>query len=113
MMEFSVILEPENIGGDWLLKGRCITDLFVNGRFTELVRFDFPENGTQENLPIEGETWEVDLKIEKISAYQHEFEKINAGMTAAVTVSGDGEKLASNWLAPSKLNVCVLRGRMD
>ncbi|MGV1761850.1 hypothetical protein ACQZ6F_31800 [Rhizobium sp. A22-96] len=111
MIEFSVVLEPENAGSKWLLKGRCITDLVLNGRFTELIRFDFPVNGTAENSPIEGEVWALDLTIEKISAYEREFDKINAGMTAAVIVSGEGGRLTSNWVAPSRLSVCILRGK--
>lgn len=108
IIEFSVVLQPEKFGDRWLLKGRCLTDLVVHGRFLELVRFDFPKG-----LPIQGDSWAVNLKIETISAYQHEFEKINAGMTAAVAVSGEGENLAANWLSPSTLHVCVLRGRLD
>ena len=88
-MEFIVSGTPEQKNGAWHVVGRCSSSVVRGERFTKCVPYKVQRNSENEVITTYGVEWIVDLVVEKIIAYKHEFEILDSGMTALLVLSGD------------------------
>lgn len=88
-MEFIVSENPRLIDGLWHLVGRCSSTVIKGERFTRCAPYEVTRNGANETVTRYGAPRIVELTVEKIIAYKHEFDSLDPGMTALLLVSGD------------------------
>jgi hypothetical protein len=96
MVEFGIAHEATKCGDDWYVIGRCVTDIRVGDRFAKFVphlKVGGPELDTIKFLTLDDAALPIDLTITKIEAYGKVFDQWSAGMTAGITLRGDGENL--------------------
>lgn len=93
-MEFVVSENPRLIDGLWHLVGRCSSTAIKGGTFTHRTPYEVTRNDVNETVTRYGESHTVELTVEKIAAYGHEFYILDPGMTALALVSGDASSVA-------------------
>jgi hypothetical protein len=75
--------------------GRCETSLRLGDRFLYSAHYTAKLSGEIVYMTLVGSVG-INCSVEKITSYRHEFEELNAGMTALVVLSGDVEKIVNN-----------------
>jgi len=104
-LQFIVCGTPEFKEGLWQIVGRCTSDVHVGKRFLEY--FPYTVIRSPDNLEIQSEYGTprpINLLVEKIVAYRHEFETLSSGMTCLLIASGDASDLTDD---------VILRGASD
>ncbi len=97
MVEFGIADDPEHIGDEWHVIGRCVTDIKIGDKFTEFVPHRKIEG--EPGLGVQYVTdpaVPLNLTITRILAYGKELEEWSAGLTAKLVLIGSGDNLASN-----------------
>lgn len=95
-MEFVVSETPELAGEAWSIVGRCSTAIVHGHRFTKCTPYQTHRNMNNELVTSYGESFDVDLCIEKILAYKYELDVLDTGMTALLIVTGDASSVREN-----------------
>ncbi|MBN8737916.1 MAG: hypothetical protein J0H86_00230 [Xanthomonadaceae bacterium] len=93
-MEFIVSESPKLVDGLWHLIGRCSSTVIKGGTFTLCTPYETARNDANETVTHYGEPHTVELTVEKIVAYKHEFDTLDPGMTALLLISGDASSVA-------------------
>lgn len=102
-MEFGINTVSPVTNREALITGRCFYGkISVGARFRRaFVVILSPDESTSERRLIAN----VDLRITKIEAYGKELDELDEGLTAAITVCGDGVSLLSPRMSIDSLVV--------
>jgi hypothetical protein len=95
-MQFGIAHTPEQKNNRWHIVGRCVSNVYLGERFTEIIPHVEIDGRIKQMPPIA-----ADLTVEKIIAYGREFQVLDAGLTALIVLSGDGSRIT---------NYCTLKG---
>ena len=98
MIEFGITSEAIKKKDDWYVIGRCVTDIRIGDRFTEFVPHRKVDSQGVESMKFLHEAESalpIDLIIVEIEAYGKILDHWSSGMTAGLTLRGDGVNLGT------------------